>query len=377
MIPFPKWPQFEQDEQDAALRVLKSGNVNYWTGDEGKQFESEFAAFSQVNHAIAVANGTLALELAIHALGPLNPGDEVIVPCRTFIATASAVVMQGGIPVTADIDLISQNITVETIKDVLTKKTKGIICVHLAGWPCEMDAIMAFARAHGLWVIEDCAQAHGAAYKNKPVGSWGDVGAFSFCQDKIMTTGGEGGMIVTNNESLWHKAWAYKDHGKHYDTVYNKTHPPGFRWLHESFGTNFRLTEMQSAIGRIQLKKLPSWTKKRQENAKYLTNELSKNPLFSTHTPDSNYAHAYYKYYCSINNNNRDSVTKQLTQAGIPCFSGSCYDISLEKAFNQRTTSHTNAKILGEKCLMFLVHPTITTTHLDQLIDQLHSTTSI
>ena len=249
---FSPWPYFSQDEIDAVTRVLNSGRVNYWTGDEGRQFEAEFAAFVGCKHAVAVANGTVALELALEALG-IGPGDEVVVTSRTFIASASCAVMRGATPVMADVDWDSQNITAETIRAVLSPRTRAIIAVHLAGWPCDMDPILEIAREHGLKVIEDCAQALGAVYKGRPVGSMGDVNAFSFCQDKILTTGGEGGMLTTNHTDLWSRAWAFKDHGKSYEAVYRRQHPPGYRWLHESFGTNWRLTEMQSAMGRVLL----------------------------------------------------------------------------------------------------------------------------
>jgi len=188
--PFPPWPHYEEDEISSTMLTLKSGRVNYWTGQEGRQFEDEFAAFVGTNYAVALMNGTVALEAALIALG-MGPGDEVIVASRTFIASASCVLIRGGRPVMADVDPVSQNITADTVLAVLTPMTRGIIAVHLAGWPCDMDPILALARSKGLWVVEDCAQAHGAVYKGRPVGSMGDVAAFSFCQDKIITTGGE------------------------------------------------------------------------------------------------------------------------------------------------------------------------------------------
>src|SRR5215469_4989283 len=235
---FAPWPSFEADEIEAVVGVLKSGKINYRTGEQGRLFEEEFAALAGCKHAVAVANGTVALELALCALG-IGAGDEVIVPSRTFIASASCVVMRGAVPVIADVEATSGNLTAETIRPLLSAKTKAIIAVHLAGWPCDMDAIVALARDRGIKVIEDCAQAHGATYKGRPVGWLGDAGAFSFCQDKILSTGGEGGLITTDDERVWNMAWSFKDHGKSFDAVYNREHPPGFRWLHESFGTNW------------------------------------------------------------------------------------------------------------------------------------------
>lgn len=261
-----EWPYYSADEINAVNAVLCSGKVNYWTGEECRQFEKEFASFCNCSYAIALANGTVALELALRALD-IGSGDEVVVPSRTFVATASSVVNCGARPVFADVDRHSQNITADTIQKVLSSNTKAIIPVHLAGWPCDMDTILELAAKYKLKVIEDCAQAHGATYKGRPVGSLGDVAAFSFCQDKIISTGGEGGMLVTNNQDIWNKAWSFKDHGKSYDAIYNQTHPPGFRWLHRSFGSNLRMTEMQAAIGRMQLRKLPQWHKQRNLNA--------------------------------------------------------------------------------------------------------------
>ncbi|AEG15303.1 Glutamine--scyllo-inositol transaminase [Desulfofundulus kuznetsovii DSM 6115] len=366
--PLPPWPFFEQDEIDAATSILKSGKVNYWTGEEGRLFEQEFASFAGCKYAVAVANGTVALELALYALG-IGPGDEVIVTSRTFIASASCVVMRGARPVMADVDPVSQNITAETVKAALTPRTKAIIAVHLAGWPCDMDPILELAREKGLFVVEDCAQAHGATYKGRPVGSLGDVAAFSFCQDKIITTGGEGGMLTTNSKEIWEKAWSYKDHGKSYEAVYHRQHPPGFRWLHESFGTNWRLTEMQAAIGRVALRKLPGWLQVRRRNAAILTECFANLPALRVTPPPESIEHAYYKYYVFIRPEalksgwNRDRVMAAICAEGIPCFTGSCSEIYLEKAFEKEGLRPPErlkvAKELGETSLMFLVHPTL------------------
>jgi dTDP-4-amino-4,6-dideoxygalactose transaminase len=367
--PFAPWPDFDQDEVEAAIAPLRSGKVNYWTGSEGREFEKEFAAYSGCRHAIALANGSVALELALYALG-IGTGDEVITTSRTFIASASCIVMRGAIPVLADVDPVSQNITADTIRPHITPRTRAIICVHLAGWPCDMDPIMELAREHGLKVIEDCAQAHGATYKGRPVGSLGDAAAFSFCQDKIMTTGGEGGMLTTNNEALWRKAWEFKDHGKSYDAVYNRQHAPGFRWLHESFGTNWRLTEMQSAIGRVQLRKLPGWTAVRRRHAAILMESFSQISALRITAAPPEVGHAMYKFYCFVRPEllgwNRDRVMNAIVAEGIPCFSGSCSEIYREKAFVDAEYGPAErlpvAKELGETSLMFLVHPTLSET---------------
>jgi dTDP-4-amino-4,6-dideoxygalactose transaminase len=366
--PFAPWPYFENDEIEAMASVMRSGKVNYWTGEEGKLFEREYAEYLGCRHAIALANGTVALELALYAMG-VGPGDEVITTSRTFIASASCAAARGATPVVVDVDAVSQNLTVETIQRAVTSRTKAIVAVHLAGWPCEMDEIMAFAEKQGIKVIEDCAQAHGATYKGRQVGSIGHAAAFSFCQDKIMTTGGEGGLLATNDEDIWKKAWAYKDHGKSYDAVYNRQHPPGFRWLHESFGTNWRLTEMQAAIGRLQLRKLPKWSARRRGNAAILNTGFSDIRGLKISVPPPHIEHAYYKYYAFLDLEklrsgwDRDRIMQAINDESIPCFSGSCSEIYLEKAFDSIASRPTErfsvAKQLGECSLMFLVHPTL------------------
>ncbi|MCL2658899.1 MAG: DegT/DnrJ/EryC1/StrS aminotransferase family protein [Acidobacteriaceae bacterium] len=382
---FAPWPSFSHEEIDAAARVLASGRVNYWTGNEGRQFETEFASFCSTKHAIALANGTLALELALIALG-IGAGDEVIVTSRTFIASASCAVMHRAVPVMADVDRTSQNITADTIRAVLTPRTRAIIAVHLAGWPCDMDPILDLAARHNLKVIEDCAQAHGGTYKGRPVGSMGDCGAFSFCQDKIMTTGGEGGMLVTNNTDLWLRAWAFKDHGKSYNAVYLRQHTEGFRWLHESFGTNWRLTEMQSAIGRVQLQKLRQSVKARQRLAGILNERLRATPALRLTIPPEDVSHSYYKYYVFLELDqlrcgwNRQRILDAINAEGVPCYSGSCSEIYLEQAFSQELRPPRRlpvAKELGETALMFLVHPTLdesdmedTATAIERVLEQ-------
>jgi hypothetical protein len=375
---FAPWPYFEADEIEAVAHVLRSGKVNYWTGDECRKFEKEYAESIGVKHAIALANGTVALELALRALN-VGPGDEVVTTSRTFIASASCAVSVGARPITADVDRNSQNMTAETIRAVLTPRTKAIIVVHLAGWPCDMDPILDLAREHGLKVIEDCAQAHGATYKGRPVGSMGDVAAFSFCQDKIITTGGEGGLFATNDEALWKFAWAYKDHGKSYDAVYNRHHEPGFRWLHESFGTNWRMTEMQAAIGRIALQKLPGWVAQRQHNAAILRDGLSGIPCLRIPVPDPTIGHSYYKFYAFVRPErlapgwSRDRIMAEICSAGVPCTVGSCSEIYEEKAFRiygeGKYPARPVAKELGETSLMFLVHPTLSESSLQFSVD--------
>lgn len=367
------WPVFSEEEKNVVAKVLQSGKVNYWTGSEGKLFEQEFAAYIGVDHAIATSNGTVALELCLRALG-VGPGDEVIVTSRTFLASASAIINCGAMPVFADVDLDSQNITVESIDVVCTLQTKAIIAVHLAGWPCDMPGIMAYAKEHNLFVIEDCAQAHGASIAGVKVGAWGDMAAFSFCQDKIMTTGGEGGMVTTNNKDAWNKAWSYKDHGKCFDVVNNKSHPPGFRWLHTSFGSNFRMTEMQAAIGRIQLEKLDGWLETRLLNTQIIRKYLQKLPYLRLPEPGVEKKHANYKFYAFMeprkNAPSRDTIMKFFNKSGIPCFTGSCSEVYLEECFVNHPSKPkerlVNARQLGETSLMFLCDPVISAADLER-----------
>ena len=395
--PFSPWPSFTAEEAAAVQQVLLSNKVNYWTGTECREFEKEFAAWAETKYAVALSNGTLALDVALQALG-IGAGDEVVVTPRTFMASVSCVVNAGAVPVFAEVDADSGNITAQTIAAVLTPRTKAIICVHLAGWPCDMDPIMALAEQHGLKVIEDCAQAHGARYKGRSVGSIGHVGAWSFCQDKIMTTGGEGGMVTTNSEALWRSMWSFKDHGKSYEAVYERQHPPGFRWVHESFGTNWRMLEMQAAIGRIQLRRMAQWTAARTANAAVLAQALQpfagpsgvvRVPAFRCGSScaavqagecsaggcgaaafTAGCVHAQYKAYAYVRPENlapgwsRDRIVHEINALGVPCYQGSCSEVYLEKAFDgtgwRPEPRLPVAKELGETSLMWLVHPTLT-----------------
>ena len=381
--PFPPWPSFTKEESDAVSNVLLSNKVNYWTGNESREFEREFAKFAGTEHAIAVANGTLAIDLAFHGLGigSHNGGtaeDEVIVTSRSFMASASAIVNAGARPVFADVDAQSGNISGATVAPVITSNTRAILAVHLAGWPCDMEDLRTAISGRNIKLVEDCAQAHGALYKGKPVGGLGDVAAWSFCQDKIMTTGGEGGMVTCNDDAMWRRMWAFKDHGKSYEAVYEREHAPGFRWLHESFGTNWRITEMQSVVGRIQLRRMPEWQAARAANAAVITKAL--NPFAGEDGPvrvptlQMESRHAWYKYYAYVRPENlkdgwnRDRITAEISSAGVPCMQGSCSEMYLEKAFENTglrpDLPFPVARALGETSMMFLVHPTLEENHL-------------
>lgn len=372
--PFSPWPSFTEEEATAVRDVILSNKVNYWTGQEARQFEREFATWAGTDYAIALANGTVALDLALVALG-IGEGDEVIVTSRTFLASVSSIVNAGATPIFADVDLDSQNFTGQSIEAVLTPRTRAVICVHLAGWPCDMDPIMELAAQHDLMVIEDCAQAHGAYYKGRPVGSIGHIGAWSFCQDKIMTTGGEGGMVTTNDRALWADMWAYKDHGKSWEAVYERQHAPGFRWLHESFGTNWRMLEVQAVIGRIQLRRMKAWQAQREQNAARIWDAARALPALRVPLFPEESVHAAYKCYVFVRPEqlkdgwSRDRILSEITARGVPAFSGSCSEVYLEKAFDNTgwrpVQRLANAKELGETSMMFLVHPTLTRAEMD------------
>lgn len=377
-----RWPVFADDERAAADAVLASGRVSYWTGNEGRAFEEEFAAYTGARHAVAVANGTVALELALHALG-VGPGDDVIVPARTFIGTATAVVARGARPVVADVDRVSGNLTAAAIEAALTPATRCVIPVHIAGWPCDMDAIMALAEARGLFVIEDCAQAHGARWRGQHVGTFGHVGAFSFCQDKIMTTAGEGGMLVTNDEALWRRAWEYKDHGRSVAAMERAALEGGyeFKWVVESFGTNWRMTEVQAAVGRVQLGKLDAWVETRRGNAAVLDRELAGIPGVRVVTPPAEARHAYYKYYAYVDLGalapgwTRARVLDEVNARGVTCLQGVCCEIYRERAFADAGLAPAArlqvASGLADSAIMLLVDPTLDEADMTRTADVL------
>ena len=375
---FSPWPSFSAEEADAVRNVLLSNRVNYWTGKEGKSFEREFATSCGAEHAVAVANGTVALDLAWIALG-IGPGDEVIVTPRAFMACASTVANAGAMPVFADVDRDSQNITPETVAPVLTARTRAILMVHHAGWPCDMDGFRALVDGRDIHLVEDCAQAHGATYKGRPVGGLGDIAAWSFCQDKVITTGGEGGMVTTNERNWWLSVWSYKDHGKSWQAMQERDNAPGFRWVHDFFGTNWRLTEMQAAIGRIQLKRLPEWHAARKRNAAAIFDALRNSPVLRVEEPPDHIDHAWYKCYVFVRPENlksgwtRNRIIAEINARGVPCYGGSCPEIYLERAFDGAPSRPAErlpvARELGETSLMFLVHPTLTEAEIGRTCD--------
>ena len=314
------YPYYDQNSIKKVKKILASGKVNYWTGKETISFEKEFSNYIGNKYSVAVSNGSVALEIAIKSLN-LKKNDQVIVSPRSFVISASSVLNAGSNIKFADVD-VNGNLSIETIKKSYNKKIKAIILVHLNGLPCDMDPIIKFVRQNKIYLIEDCSQAHGAIYKGKKVGSHGHISIWSFCQDKIISTGGEGGMISTNNEKLWQRCWSEKDHGKNYKSVFLKKHKIGFRWLHDYLGSNFRMTEMQAALGREQLKTLEKQIKKRNLIANLYLNGLKyyyqkhnilKKPEFKCQTYtnkndkklfENKYRHAFYRLNLFINKDN-------------------------------------------------------------------------
>ena len=374
----PPWPQYEPDEIEAAVSVLRSGLVNAWTGSDCADFEAAFARKFDVSHGLTLANGSLALEAALIACG-IGEGDDVLVTPRSFMASVSCVMLRQARPVFADVDRDSQNLTAETLEAARTPRTRAAIVVHLAGWPCDMPAIMTWANEHGIKIIEDGSQAHGASIGGQSVGSFGHASAFSFCQDKIMSTGGDGGMMVTNDEAMWKRAWSAREHGKSWDTVHRDDHPPGFRWVVESLGSNWRMTGPQAAIGLRQLEKLDNWCLKRKQHTELLRRRLDGLSVVRFPWPGDDIDHACYRAYCFVETDHladgwsRDRIMHEINQAGWPCQVGGCPEIYREKLITDAGLAPAErlpvAQELGETGLAFLVHHTIDDQTMQMAVD--------
>ena len=366
--PVPAWPFYAADQVRDVVSVLESGKVNQWTGHHVFDFEKEFSRTFDGLHTVAVANGSVALETALRALG-VGSGDEVIVPARSFVATASSVSLAGGSPVFADVDYHTQLITADDIEPLIGPRTRAVIVVHLNGRPCDMSAIMTLADQRGISVIEDCAQSVGARSSGRLVGTFGAAAAFSFCQDKIITTGGEGGMVLLRDTARADKAWSWKDHGKSRDKTFSPHNTLGFRWLHDSFGTNGRMTEMQAAIGRRQLSKLNDWIAARNRNADVMKAVFASHDAIKFHPVRDGDLHAHYRLEATVVPErlragwDRDRIMKALNAEGIPTYVGACPEIYREGAFCTNPSwselNLPNARRLGANSLSFLTHPTL------------------
>lgn len=379
--PMPKWPAPGEEAAQAVADVVRSGHINYWTGTKTREFEDGYSAYLGRKHSIALANGTVALELALRAF-EVGPGDEVVVPARTFIATASAVAAVGARPVIADVDRDSGNLTAGSVEAVITPRTRAVIPVHLGGWPVDMEPLLALARTRDLIVIEDAAQAHGGTYRGAPVGALGSHAAtFSFCNDKIVSTG-EGGMLTLDDDEAYARAWAYKDHGKSLAKVAeaaNDTDSCSFNWLVDSFGTNWRFPEVCAPLGIEGLRSLPEWHQARSRNARRLAEKLTGLPGLRVPMPASDVEHAFYRFYAYVVPDalapgwDRDRVARAVTAEGVPALTGSCGEIYREGAFAASgfglPARLPVASELAGTSLAFLVHPTLELRDIDDVAE--------
>lgn len=365
-VKFTTWPNYSNYEANLVKKIIQSNKVNYWSGKTCKIFEEKFSKFHSLKYAVSVMNGSVALEVALKSIG-LKKKDEVIVTSKSFIISASAVLNLGATPVFSDIQSESGNIDPEHIQKLITKKTKAIIVVHLAGWPCEMGKILNLSKKFKIKIIEDCSQAHGAKLDKKYVGSFGDLSIWSFCNDKIMTTGGEGGMIATNNKEYYKKANSYKDHGKNFEKIKNNKKKIGFQYVHDDLGTNYRMTSMQGALGIYQLGKLDNWVSKRFNFYKYMLSKLVNIDGIKLPNIPKNITHATYRMYIQLDfsklkkNINIRQVIKMIRDEGTPCSTGACSEIYNElvfkKYFKGSFKRFKNAKLSDETSIAFFVNP--------------------
>ena len=373
----PRWPVFEADELAAVDAVLRSGNVNYWTSRECHDFEAAWSSAHGGRRSISMANGSLTLDVAMRAL-EIGPGDEVIVSPRSYVASAMCVVLAGAKPIFADVDPISGCINHETAEAVRSPRTRAVIPVHVGGWPCDMPKLLDWAQGHGIRVIEDCAQAHGGHIDGRPLGTFGAIASWSFCQDKIVTTGGEGGMLSTDEGELYERCWSLSQHGKERLDA-TRTIKDGdagrFRWLVTREGTNLRMTSMQAAIGIRQLGKLPEWSEARRRNAGIMQDALR--TIANIEVPPTPPGHAHYRCTAFTSGEDaaplRDELIASLRESGLAASTGSCGEVYREKLFQSRGFSPAHAgrgavddqgrlrvaRQLADTSLAFLVHHTI------------------
>jgi dTDP-4-amino-4,6-dideoxygalactose transaminase len=335
------WPNFSEEAIQSVVDTLRSGKVNYWTGRKGMEFEKRFAEWQGSKYAISVATGTAALHVAMTALG-IGPGDEVIVPSYTFIATSFSVAQAGAVPRFADVNLEDHCISVESAERLVTKRTKAIMPVHLYGNVCDMDKIAAFAKRHNLYVIEDNAEAFGGSYKGKKTGTLGQIAGCSFCQNKTFTTGGEGGMITTDDEELAWNARSFRDHG--YDVKQRLSLmelEQKLPYIHNMIGWNYRMTEMQSAIGLAELDRMDNWNMPaRRRNAKILIDALRERPevkYFPIDTPERQNGWYVLAFSLDIEKINCDiqQFVKAAGAEGAPCWKVFWPQCHTERAFRE------------------------------------------
>jgi perosamine synthetase len=350
MIPISR-PLLGQEEKEAVLAVLDSGQLAQ--GPRVSEFEQRFAAFCGLKHAVATSSGTTALAAALLSHG-VGPGDEVITTPFTFIASANSILFSGARPVFVDVDQESYNIDPNLVEEKITERTKALMPVHLYGYPCDMDTIMGIAAEHGLAVIEDACQAHGAAIRGRRVGSYGS-GCFSFYPSKNMTTA-EGGMITTDDDEIADRARLLRNHGQ------------SQLYLHQTMGYNFRMTEIQAALGLVQLEKLPGWIEKRIENASYLSARLSK---VITPRVKEGYRHVFHQYTVRVHSD-RDAALKKLNEAGIGARVYYPLPVHQQPFYRQLgyDQSLPVAERMSQEVLSLPVHPALTPDELDKIVHE-------
>jgi len=395
---FPTWPQFAEETFKDVLEPLRTGKVNYWTGPKGMEFEREWAKWMGANFAISCTNGTSALHIAISSLG-IGPGDEVIVPSYSFIASSFAIVQAGAIPVFADVTE-DHTIDPKCIEKLITPRTKGIVVVHLYGVVADMGAILEIAKKYNLKVIEDCAQAIGGEYKGTKVGVVGDVGCFSFCQSKHFTTGGEGGMVVTNDEELAWTCRSFRDHGYDVRTRMNLLAlEEKLPYIHHRVGFNYRMTEIQSVIGLNELKRLDSWNLARRRKYAKMYDEafigLKGIKAVPVNTEERKNAYWWYPILLDIDvlDCDAEKFVKELQVSGIPCYGIQWPEAYEEVAYkelngfgkakfpflskeytNPESVNYKNvvcpvAKGLRKKTVSLFLHPSWEEEHINRCID--------
>lgn len=337
--PLPKWPWFTEDIIRAAMEPLRTGEVNYWTGELGRKFEKEWANWNGSKYGVLTSSGTSALHTAVAALG-IGPGDEVIVPSYTFIATAFCVLQAGAIPVFADVRRNDHCIDPKSIEEKITDRTKAIIPVHLYGNVCEMNEIMRIARKNDLFVIEDAAEAHGAMYKGNKVGTIGNAGCFSFCQNKTFTTGGEGGAVITDDEELYWQCMSFRDHGFDAKKRLSLLELEGtLHYIHVRVGYNYRMTEMQAAIGLAEMKRLDNWNlPRRRRNGEILIKELREVPqVLYLPVHNSEKVNGFYVFPIVVDIDNmkidKNKLIEALVAEGVPAWRSFWPQSYTERAF--------------------------------------------
>ncbi len=376
-----QWPIVSNQEIKLVNNVLKSNKLNYWTGENCKKFEEEFSKLIKTKYSISLANGSVGLDIAIKSLN-LKKNSEVIVTPRSYISSVTSVINQGLTPVFADIDLNSQNIEYETIIKKITKNTKAILVVHLGGMPANMTKIISFAKKNKIKIIEDCSQAHGAKINNKYVGTFGDISIWSFCNDKILNTLGEGGIIATKSFMIYKKLWALKDCGKNFSKFKKFKKKNKFKWVHDFEGTNLRMTEVQAAIGRYQLKKLTTWVNMRNYISKKIISICKNFKSIRTQIVPSKFLNSYYRCYIFLDYKHikkgwtREKILQYLNTNGIYCDVGSCPEIYKEKFLSKQKhinlKSLKNANLIGKSSIAFKVFPNIYKTTLNNKLSKLN-----